>query len=844
MPTILLVRSLQCPRKTRIARAFARKLRMDLPEIHIFWVYAATEARVRQSYVEIAAVANLEIPQNPRGTGRYTPLQEPGDIDSVRQPQMDIVQRVNNWLQSDESGHWLVILDSADSHSSLIKAFTIDQDLRGVSTSKNESLAHMLPRSPMGAILVTTRNKKLALDVTDILLKVPLMDDLEAEELVSAKLQHINLNQIEVHSLVTLLEYLPLALVQAAAYIHKTSITIHKYLDLYNENKETQMRLLETNFIDLGRDQNTENAVLKTWMLSFEQIKLEDSKAANLLSIMSFLDAKSIPESLLQVEIPDSLDLVDALATLKAFALVTSSEIGDAFDMHGMVQSSMQRWLKICQQSISCADRTLWMLAIAYNQCLWDVGNEKLDEYLPHAMAALVKHPGHTIESRRHWAEKLAGYLPHAMTTLIKHPGHTTDSRWHWAMLGQAVGLTLFNKYQNTKAYEIFKEVIRLWTLLLGDTHFATLEAIGAAGENLQVLAERDQRYTQEAEELLLRASNGLETVSGPQALKTMTAKVALTNLYIHSNEFTKAKNILKPILGQSEDTSEAQEKLVRVIVDAKYAMAQIYLLEGNRRAAEAFVLEIVRILERAFTRGHLETQTAIFRLAFICTGSGELDKAKNLLEEVVRTVRHPHGKTDPAFCRVIQDLATVYGRLGRFGEALGILKELLSRMQEHLFQDDLLRLSVIEEIALSLNCMKKYDEEIGFREQALAMRRQRQGFDHVETLKQAIRTAKCYLQLQRYDEALDLYKEVVPIRKRVLGEGHPATLETIFGLAGTHLVLGQFDVGMTLLQEVFLLSQRIFGDGHPGTREVRKILEALHVRRGIGAVASGSRRS
>lgn len=824
--TFHLIGGLQCCRKTRIGRAFARQLRMDLPEIHIFWVYAATETRVRQSYAEIATVANLRIPKDLRATGRYTNLQGLDDIDSARQPQTDIMQMVNSWLQSDASGHWLMILDSADSHLSLLKAFAIDRNPSAESTSEKQSLAHMLPRSPMGAILVTTRNKKLALDVTDILLEVPLMDELEAEELVSAKLQHLNPNQTEVHSLVTLVEYLPLALVQAAAYIHKTSITIHRYLDLYNEDKGTQMRLLETDFIDLERDQNAENAVLKTWMLSFEQIQLEDPKAANLLSIMSFLDAKSIPESLLQVEIPNSLDLVDALATLKAFALVTSSEIGDAFDMHGMVQSSMQRWLKICQQSTSCADRTLWMLAIAYNQCLWDVGNKKLAEYLPHAMAILVKHPGHTTESRWHWAEKLAGYLPHAMAALVKHPGHTTDSRWHWAMLGQAVGLTLFNKYQNAKAHEIFKEVIRLWTLLLGDAHFTTLEAIGAAGENLQVLAEQDERYMQEAEELLLSASNGLETISGPQALKTMTAKVALAHLYIHSNEFTKAKNILKPILGQSEDTSESQEKLVRVIVDAKYAMAQIYVLEGNRRAAEALVLEIVPILERAFTRGHGETQKATYGLAYIYTGSGELDKAKNLLEEVVRTVRHPHGKTDPAFCRVIQKLAAVYGRLGRFEEALGILEELLSRMREDLVQDDLLRLSVIEGIALSLNSMNKYDEEIGFREQALAMRRQRQGFDHVETLEQAVHTAECYLQLQRYDEALDLFKGVVPIRKRVLGEEHPATLRTMFGLAGAHIMLGQFDVGMTLLQEVFLLSQRILGDDHVDTCTIRLFLD------------------
>jgi hypothetical protein len=40
------------------------------------------------------------------------------------------------------------------------------------------------------------------------------------------------------HLLVTLLKYLLLAFVQAATYIHKIFITIHKYFDLYNEDKE------------------------------------------------------------------------------------------------------------------------------------------------------------------------------------------------------------------------------------------------------------------------------------------------------------------------------------------------------------------------------------------------------------------------------------------------------------------------------------------------------------------------------------------------------------------------------------------------------------------------------
>ncbi len=159
-----------------------------MPETHIFWVYAATEARIRQSYAETAAAASLQASTDLRAPARYNDLHDGSDIPIAQQPQVDIVQLVNSWLHKDDSGHWLVIFDSADSHSSLTGAFTVNREPSNVATPKKESLAHMLPRSSRGAILVTTRNKKLALDLTGVLLEVPLMDDVEAEKLANTKL--------------------------------------------------------------------------------------------------------------------------------------------------------------------------------------------------------------------------------------------------------------------------------------------------------------------------------------------------------------------------------------------------------------------------------------------------------------------------------------------------------------------------------------------------------------------------------------------------------------------------------------------------------------------------------
>lgn len=739
-------------------------------------MYAATEARVRQSYAEIATVANLQIPKDPRAVGRYTGLQGPGDIESARQPQTDLMQLVNSWLQSDESGYWLMIFDSADSHLSLVRAFAIDQDSNDVATSKKESLAHMLPRSPMGTILITTRNKKLALDLTHTLLEVPPMDDVEAEKLVQDKLKNLDSRQVDLHLLVNLLGYLPLALVQAAAYIRKTTITIHKYIELYNKDEGTQMRLLGQDFSDLERDQNAENAVLKTWILSFEQIKMEDPQAADLLSIMSFLDAQHIPESLLRVVIPDSLDLIVSLATLKAFALVTSSEDDESFDVHRMVQCSMQQWLVTRQESSSWVNKALGTLGTAYadDRLTGDTLEKKLDDYYPHTIAALA------VES-----------------------GPTPESLWNRAILWRMAGITLQQNYLNAKAHEKFLVAVKLFTDLLGDADPTTLNTTVLAGQNLYIWRLSDE--LSEAKQLLIKASNGFEAAAGPQHIETLAAKVILAKVYTKAQEWKMAKDVLTPMLSQSEDDSKCSTELIEVIVDAKEAMAHIYQLEGNLSAAETLQLEVVTSLERAFTREDERTQAAIHSLASMYVKIGQLDKAVNLLEDSLRSNRCCVEK-HPSTHMLVPLLAEVYCKLERYKESLGILEELLPLMQEYLDRDDPRYISVIEQIAESLCFLHRDEEGVKLCEQALAMRRQRQGFDHVKTLESAIKTAKCYILLRRYNEGLELLKEVVSRSKRVLGDEHPMTLKSMVKLAVAHIVMDQGDVGGAMLREVWLL--------------------------------------
>ena len=94
-----------------------------------------------------------------------------------------------------------------------------------------------------------------------------------------------------------------------------------------------------------GRD--FANSVIRTWKVSFDQIRKQDPRAAELLSLMAVLDGQGIPKKLLDKDGGKGTEFIDAIGTLSAFSFV-SLEIGRAtLVIHRLVQVSTRTWLDI-----------------------------------------------------------------------------------------------------------------------------------------------------------------------------------------------------------------------------------------------------------------------------------------------------------------------------------------------------------------------------------------------------------------------------------------------------------------------------------------------------------------
>ena len=106
----------------------------------------------------------------------------------------------------------------------------------------------------------------------------------------------------DIAELAAVLEFMPLAITQAAAYIsHRAPrCSVRQYLEQFQMGDHEKTSLLNNEAGGLRRDWEAKNSIVLTWQISFDHIRRTKPSAADLLSLMSFFDRQGIPESLVR----------------------------------------------------------------------------------------------------------------------------------------------------------------------------------------------------------------------------------------------------------------------------------------------------------------------------------------------------------------------------------------------------------------------------------------------------------------------------------------------------------------------------------------------------------------
>ncbi|KAE8397274.1 kinesin light chain [Aspergillus pseudonomiae] len=324
----------------------------DCPEYSIFWVQALSMETFELSCREIAGALGIRQEQ------------EGGE---------DLKILVRQRLSAKTAGKWLLVIDNAD-----------DLDLlRG--TYQTEGLLAFLPESDGGLTIFTTRHGAVAQYLTggDVV-EIGKMTRQETTDLLEKSLVRKNPsdNSETVVNLLTELEYLPLAITQAAAYINTNKSSISEYLRLLKKTEQDAVALISTDFGDKTRYRNSMNAVAKTWTITFNKILECDTLATDLLAFISCIEWRAIPYSILPAAYPEAR-LVGAIGTLCSYSFLERRDDGTKLDMHRLVHLATRMWVNQKGRKTETTIAALNHLAEVFPSDDY-TNREMWRDYLPH----------------------------------------------------------------------------------------------------------------------------------------------------------------------------------------------------------------------------------------------------------------------------------------------------------------------------------------------------------------------------------------------------------------------------------------------------------------------------
>ncbi|KAL8413208.1 hypothetical protein RB594_004728 [Gaeumannomyces avenae] len=719
--------------KSQLAIELAYRISEQTPDSWIFWIHAATQARVEEGFRDIADTVKL-----------------PGR----NRPDENIPKLVHSWLSQNRNGRWTVVLDSADDNDALYQP-------RGDGNAR--TLASYLPQSPNGSIVVTTRNRDVGFKLTgnymDII-EVGPMRVAEALSLLENRLGQLR-NPEAAEALVQKLDCVPLAISQAAAYIQATpTSSIEKYLrDLLSDDKKRN-RLLTHNAAEFRRDGAASNAILTTWQVSFDHIRSHRSSAADLLSLMSFFDRQGIPLSLLK---PDNSrgvqrdsdcasgtaqatseqdDEFEAdVAMLRRFCLLSMTEENTALEMHALVQLATRMWLK---QSGGQRDkfhkRFLERLAAAFPNVSsrnWEVW-EQCRQLFTHVKAAEYHGPADTkawewevlmrnggryayLQGNYEAADRMLRNTQSSSERLGKNNEWTLDATRLLANISIRRGLW-------TEAESILTEVIEASKANLGTDHYITLTSISSLAGTFWY-----QNRLEEAEKLEVEVMEAYKSSFGTDHPDTLTSISELASTFYAQGRLEEAEKLQVKVLETSKARLGADnpDTLTRMT-----NLASTFYAQGRLEEAEKLEVEVLKASKAKFGADYPDTLTSMALLAAIFYAQGRLEEAEKLQVEVLKASKAKFGADNPDTLKGMASLASTFYAQGRLEEAEKLQVEALKASKAKLGADNPGTLMRMNNLAWTLKKQGRGEVALGLMKDCAQRRQQVLGPDHPRTVE------------------------------------------------------------------------------------------------------------
>ena len=582
--------------KTQLAIEYAYRYRNDYQ--YVFWVRADTYELLVSDFNDIANSINLSIKDE--------------------KDQGLIVGAVKNWLQT--YAGWLLIFDNAD-------------DLEGV--------RNFLPKQGKGHVLLTTRAPVLGIEAQGIELDAMKPEESDLFLLRRAKLLALDasldtvsdIDRRKAQEIVETMGNLPLALVQAGAYIERTQCGLSGYLERYQKRRAELLKERS------GLASDHPEPVATTWSLSFEKVEQTNPAAADLLRLCAFLHPDAIPEEILidgasaltqalQAAANDVLALDNAIVELRRYSLIRRNLDAKTLTIHRLVQAVLKDTMHESYH-YEWAERAVRVVNVVFPKVQFSTW-ERCQLYLPHVQlcaelikqwnmgfpeaARLLNDAGYYLSERGQYPEAEA-LLKQALTIREKMPSpELADIAQSQNNLAEVYRLQ--GKY--AQALPLFEQSLASRKQILGPEH----PDVASTLNNIAKLYFHQAKYPQ-AEQLYQRALALREKALGSEHPDVALTLSNMATNYSEQGKYSQAEPLYRQALAIQEKALGSEHPNV---AHTPSSMATYYNNQGKYPQAEQLYRRLYTLYLRTLGPGHIKTMEAMK----LCTAATQKVRQRN----------------------------------------------------------------------------------------------------------------------------------------------------------------------------------------------------------------------
>ncbi|TVZ85462.1 tetratricopeptide repeat protein [Streptomyces sp. BK340] len=622
------------------------------------------------------------------------------------------------------------------------------------------------------------------------------------------------------------LGHLPLAIKQAGAYLAQNR----------GINLDAYRRSLGTKLAKTAHGLDAERTIARIWDITLHDLEQVDPLAVQVLHTAAWLAPDDIPHTLLTPPSTDPDDIAEAIGTLAAYSMITTTEA--TLSIHRLVQAVLRtpqpadgtQLPRQLEGRNRAEQAVLQSMPPPLGQDT--TADSQWDTLIPHLVTlAATTLPGHhnaslteaysTAANRLHQQGHTARTIPLLEATLTQRAQALGDTHPHTLTSRSNLAYAYLEAGNLAQAIPLFEATLSQYEQVLGDTHPETLTIrIHLAG------AYQDAGDLKRAIPLYEATVTQYEQILGDTHPHTLVSRIHLAYAYRGAGDLARAIPLYEAALTQCQQVLGDTHPHT---LASRSHLAGAYQEAGDLERAIPLYEATLTQREQVLGNTHPDTLNGRHNLACAYQEAGDLTRAVNLLEATLYQFEQVLGDTHPQTLISRNHLASAYQKAGNLTRAINLFEVTLTQ-REQIFGD------AHPQTLASRNNLAGAYQEAGDLQQAIPLYEATLyqferilGDTHPQTLASRNHLAGAYQKAGVLERAIPLYEATLAQCQQVLGDTHPQTLASRNNLAYGYHQAGNLTRAINLFEVTLTQCEQIFGDAHPQTLASRNNLAGAY---------------